>query len=78
MAKRMARLRYSKKDDKYIIELYDSGTNRWEFESSYKCVSDAEHPESGTDYVSYMALIKIMELIDLGYEVHMTYIEEGE
>lgn len=73
---KIARLRYSKKDDKYIIELYNDDTNTWELESAYRCVKSANWPESGAEFVHYRALLKIMELIDLGYDIHMS--QEGE
>lgn len=69
MEKKMARVRYEKSTDRYVVELYDHKYKSWELEVSYKCVASAIEPDGETNFIHYELVNEIFKLMGLGYTV---------
>lgn len=68
-----ARVRYSKKDDAFIIEiLQEDGT--WRLNSLYKC-RKVEGGED-TDHLHFSIVNNILQMIAMGYHVYKSDAED--
>lgn len=69
----VARVRYSKKDDAFIIEIQDG--NDWNLCSAYPC-RKAEGFSGDTDHVHFSLVNQILEMVQMGYYIYKSDAED--
>lgn len=71
--RKMARVRYKRADaidrEYYCLDIWSNADGRWEEEMCTRFVADAEHPGSPRDFIHYALLIRVIQLVNDGYDI---------
>ena len=71
--RKMARVRYFKDDaidrEYYALEIWSDADGQWEEEMRTRFVADANHPGTATDFIHYTLLIRVIQLVNDGYDI---------